>query len=81
MPRRSNTMKRTKSARDEYVEAGVFETRLTLMVTGELNRRNIPHRTEVVDGFNSRLYTLPSTASEASEVIGQIRSRHRRRRI
>lgn len=61
--------------------AGSFPTGLTLLVTQEMNRRNISHRLEVVSGHVTELHVLGPNRSEAGEALEEIKRRHRRRRL
>lgn len=66
---------------EDYVEAGVFETRITLHLVDELNRRNIPHRLVERDTFTSALFVLRPLAGEAAQVLDEVKRRHPRVRM
>lgn len=65
----------------EFVRVGVFETRLSLQVVGELNRRKIAHRLDELDNHLTALHTLPSASSEAGEVLEEIKAKNKRVRL
>jgi hypothetical protein len=65
----------------EFRRAGVFETRLTLLVSQELNRRKIRHRLEDVDGLTTVVYVATGSAAEATQCIEEIKRRNRRVRL
>jgi len=73
--------KKSNRPGDDYVEAGVFETRITLHLVDELNRRKIPHRLVERDSFTSALFVLGPLAGEASQVLEEVKRRHPRVRM
>ncbi|MFQ5466473.1 MAG: hypothetical protein ACE5EI_11135 [Thermodesulfobacteriota bacterium] len=65
----------------EFHLAGTFPTALTLLVTQEMNRRNIRNRLVEVSDHATELHVPGPHRAEASEVLEDIKRRHRRRRL
>lgn len=64
-----------------FRRAGVFETRLKLLVTQELNRRKIRYRLEDTGALTTVAYAAEGSAIEAAECIEDIKRRNRRVRL
>jgi hypothetical protein len=66
---------------DDLVRVGIFETKLSLEVVQELNRRKIIHRLDELDNHLTELSALPSSSTEAKEVLDEIKRKHKRIRL
>ncbi len=64
-----------------FRRAGEFETRLTLLVSQELNRRKIRYRLDDIGALTTVAFVAEGSAAEAAECIEDIKRRNKRVRL
>ncbi len=65
----------------EFRRIGVFQPKLTVTIVQELNRRKIAYQLNEIDEHSTELSVLKDSSAEASELLNEIKRKHKRIRL